>query len=338
MKRTKTMPNEEKNYACIDLVKLIMAVLVIGCHTDPLYGCENPFLADALHSLMQTAVPFFFLCTGFFLWKKIGNASFEDRQIELRRNLIKNIKLYVIWSVIYAPLAVLFFYSSGYSLERAIVSYLRGFFLMGQNYNSWMLWYLLACIYALLFLRFLLKRNASLARISVWGGMFYLFGLLLTEFITNSGPLPASIESVRYLLSRSIESGRIFSGFFFLPVGMQLADNKPAPGTGLVLFLCGFIGDILLAGVLGSLFRGISAVGIFLTVFGIHLQSRPLYPILRQMSIILYFIHMYVWTFYYTLVYGQKTFGMDSFLITTVVSLAFAHLFILFRRRRNNRP
>lgn len=332
-----SMTKEENNYNCIDATKLIMAVLVIGCHTDPLYGCTNPFLTALVHSLLQTAVPFFFLCTGFFLWKKAGSASSADRQAMFRRSLVKNIKLYVIWSAIYAPLAVVFYYTSGFSVVKAIASYLRGFFLTGQNYNSWMLWYLLSCIYALIFILFLLKRDVPLVRITIWGGTVFLLGLLLTEFIKYDGALPAPVMAVRHLLSETIERGRIFTGFFFLPMGMLLAEKKTSPGTGFVLFLCGFVGDIFLDGVVGSLFRGLAAIGIFLLASGIRLKSRPLYPMLREMSIILYFIHMYVWTFYYTLVYGQATFGMDSFLMTTLVSLVFAYLLTMFRYRRNNR-
>ncbi len=334
--RKQIMTNEEKNYNCIDMTKLIMAVLVIGCHTNPLSGCANPYIVTPLHSLLQTAVLFFFLCTGFFLWKKVGSASSADRQAELRRNLVKNIKLYVTWSAIYAPLALVFFCTSGYSVVKAIASYLRGFFLVGHNYNSWMLWYLLSCIYALFFILLLLKRNVPLVRVTVWGGAVYLLGLLLTEFVEYGGSLPAPITAVRYLLSQSIENGRIFTGFFFLPMGMLLAEKKASPGIGFLLFLCGFLGDILLEGAIGSLFRGLTAIGIFLMASGIRLKPRPLYPMLRRMSIILYFIHMYVWTFYYTLVYGQKTYGMDSFLATTLACLLFAYLFITFRRRRSS--
>ena len=119
-------------------------------------------------------------------------------------------------------------------------------------------------------------------------------------------------------------------------MGMVLAEKKPSPGMGFVIFLCGFLGDILLEGVPGSLFRGLTAIGIFLTACGISLKSKPLYPMLREMSIVLYFLHMYVWTFYYTLVYGQTTYGLDSFLITTFASLLLAYLFISFRDRRKN--
>lgn len=336
--RDKIMLKESEKYNGIDLAKLIMAVLVIGCHTDPLYRCGDPGLNAAAHSLLQSAVPFFFLCTGFFLWKKVGSASYDDRLTELRRNLIKNIRLYVIWSAIYAPLAVVFFYTSGFSVGKAIAVYLRGFFLMGQNYNSWMLWYLLSCIYALVFLRFLLKRQVPLARITVLGGAVHLIGLLVTELIAWDGVLPAPVAAVRYLLSLGMESGRILAGFFFIPAGMWLAEKKIHPGTGVVLFLCGFLGDILLEGVIGSLFRGLTSIGIFLVASGIRLKNRPLYPMLRQMSMILYFIHLYVWTFYYTLVYGEKTYGMESFLMTTVISLLLAYLYILLRRGRNVRP
>jgi len=331
--RNQNMTNEEKNYNCIDAVKLIMAVLVIGCHTNPLDGCTNPYLVIPVHSLLQTAVLFFFLCTGFFLGKKIKSVPSDQRQALIRGALVKNIKLYVSWSAIYMPLALVYFYASGYSVFKAVASYLRGFLLVGQNYNSWMLWYLLSCIYALLFIRLLLKRGMPLSGITAWGGIVFLLGMLLTELIGYSGALPASVMAVRQLLSKTLESGRIFTGFFYLPMGMLLAERRPSPGMGMLLSALGFLGDVLLEGVPGALFRGLTAIGIFIMASGVRLKSRPLYPMLRQMSIVLYFLHMYVWTFYYTLVYGQKAFGMDSFLVTSLACVLIAYLVILFQRR-----
>ena len=330
------MMNDERNYNCIDLTRLLMAVLVIASHTGSVYGCTNPYILVPVHSIQQTSVLFFFLCTGFFLGKKMHACSAAGRERAVRDCLVKSVKQYVLWSAIYAPLALVYFFRSGFSVRKSIVSYLQGFFLLGQNYNSWMLWYLLSCIYALVFLILLCRRNASPARMTLLGGVVYLLGLMLTEFLQYDGPLPDQAEGIHRLLATAIGTGRIFTGFFFLPMGMLLAEKKPGPRTGVLLFLCGFAGDILMEDVAGSLFRGLTAIGIFVTAAGIRLKNRPLYSTLREMSKILYFTHMYVWTFYCTLVYGQETLGFGSFLATTLICLLIAYLFHAFSRRRHH--
>ena len=45
-------------------------------------------------------------------------------------------------------------------------------------------------------------------------------------------------------------------------------------------------------------------------------------------STIIYLIHMYVWTIYYVFAYDGKTFGIDSFIYTSIVSLIISIIYI----------
>lgn len=72
---------------------------------------------------------------------------------------MKVIKLYVIWMIIYFPLALVDLMYNETGLVRETLLYARGFFLRGEQYNSWPLWYLLSTIYALLLLIYLQKKR-----------------------------------------------------------------------------------------------------------------------------------------------------------------------------------
>lgn len=39
----------------------------------------------------------------------------------------------------------------------------------------------------------------------------------------------------------------------------------------------------------------------------------------RKMSGTIYYIHLYAWTIYYWFMYKEKHFGMDSFIVTSIV-------------------
>ena len=54
-----------KTYSNIDLFKFIAAIFVVAIHTDPLANCKGEFFYYPLNMLFSTAVPFFFLSTGF---------------------------------------------------------------------------------------------------------------------------------------------------------------------------------------------------------------------------------------------------------------------------------
>lgn len=50
------------------------------------------------------------------------------------------------------------------------------------------------------------------------------------------------------------------------------------------------------------------------------------------MSTVVYFTHMYIWTIYYMLIYGETTFGIDCFLVTAGVSLFIAFLYVYLKK------
>lgn len=54
---------------------------------------------------------------------------------------------------------------------------------------------------------------------------------------------------------------------------------------------------------------------------------------MRKISTIVYFIHMYAWTGYYMLVYGTKTYGIDTFIATSVISVLISGAWILIKSK-----
>ena len=55
-----------KQYNSIDLMKLIMAIVVIAIHTEPLVRCEKIAVLNLYKAISDVAVPFFFFSIWFF--------------------------------------------------------------------------------------------------------------------------------------------------------------------------------------------------------------------------------------------------------------------------------
>ena len=55
----------------IDIFKFIAAILVITIHTDPLLSISETANFIQVHYIARVAVPFFIVCTGFFIGKRI---------------------------------------------------------------------------------------------------------------------------------------------------------------------------------------------------------------------------------------------------------------------------
>lgn len=151
----------------IDAYKLFAAICVIAIHTCPLIECTNTFAIGIYEAIISTAVPFFFISTGFFLKKCCSQPS--SQPAILIAYLKKIISLYLLWSLIYSPLAIIRYRQMGLSFFGGLKSYIKGLIFVGEHYNSWILWYLLSTIYALLIITFLIRRNISSQNIVLIG-------------------------------------------------------------------------------------------------------------------------------------------------------------------------
>lgn len=76
----------------------------------------------------------------------------------------------------------------------------------------------------------------------------------------------------------------------------------------------------------------ICVIGLFI-IINIELKDSAIFYILRKMSTIIYFIHMWIWTIYYTIIYHKPTSGLGCFLATTVCSVLISYVYTIHKQR-----
>lgn len=186
------------------------------------------------------AVPFFFIVSGFLLGNKM-DISFMgiNTEVLIKKYLLKIIKMYLIWTAIYFPLAVYHFISSDTSLIKAVLLYVRGVVFLGDQYNSWPLWYLLSTIYALIFILFLVNHKKNIKAILCVVGAFFLISILITYFTGYDESLPTYVLIIQKILKWTIGNGRILTGMFYIPVGMYLSKEKLSDWVSWLLMIGG---------------------------------------------------------------------------------------------------
>ena len=321
------------HYPAIDAAKFILSIVIIAAHADPMKYCSNQVILTLYRCLVQSAVPFFFLASGFLLYKNAEAKSADLRSV-IHRQLIKTIKLYCIWHIIYLPLAIYHFCTNDYSIIRSVAVTIRSVLLVGKNFYSDILWYLLSSIYALAFISVLLKRRLSIPCITVCCVPVYLFGIFFNYIIRYGKRL----SSISYVLFKGIDlaftSGRIFTGFLFLALGMLIARKKPPLILSLTLLIGGFIGNYHLDGIARNFVVAVQAIGAFMVVSAIPLPPSPVYPFFRKCSTHIYFLHQWV-MFVFCFVAGDIYWrGPDIFLGTLAVTLLLSFIWIYFQNRK----
>lgn len=315
---------ERRKYNSLDICKILMAICVVAIHTHPLEHCATIIVNNIYDSFVRMAVPFFFLSSGFLLAQKFEASYTSQKNIAIvRKYLLKIIKMYVVWTVVYLPMAVYHFVSSGTSVLKAVLLYIRGFVFVGEQYNSWQLWYLLSTIYALVFILILIYFKITPKNAIIFSSIIFLISIgidYLSAYADNSNTF---LELFIKMIKVSIGSGRILTGLFYLPLGSFLFQKQPNLKVSWSMLVSGYLLNVFVQNSYwSSFFVAISSIGLFCVINTITLPDSRVYPFVRKMSTIIYFLHMYVWSFYYALVYGEKTYGVDCFLVTIVICLA----------------
>lgn len=316
-------------YSSIDICKFFMAICVIAIHTIPFYGYTNIVVDEVFENIIRCAVPFFFMATGFFLALKSGwPCNTDGAVLNITKYLKKVIKLYIIWSIIYLPLAILLYVTEDYTIVKSVVVYFKNLILLGEHYNSYILWYLLSTIFAVGFCAFLLKRKFTPYHLAIIGSFLLIVMFVIDYFVAQTN-LPPMLEKVQVAIVRSIGNGRLLNGFFYIPIGMVLIKvNNVKLIHSLPLFVLLFIMSCVLDNYfLKNIVITMKNIMLFVVVKDLIVNVAS-HSMFRQMSTYMYFFHLYIWTFCYGILYQEKTYGMPCFLITLVVTTILSYLFI----------
>ena len=132
--------------ASVDIAKMVAAIFVIVVHTrafSDISELANFILCDII---CRTAVPFFAVCTGFFLTKKLLKDNISS-WIPVKSAAIKTLLLYINWSFFYLLLLVFIWYKAGLLNSSSFINWFKSF-LIGESYFH--LWYLSQTFWALL--------------------------------------------------------------------------------------------------------------------------------------------------------------------------------------------
>lgn len=301
--------SQKKNYNAVDAMRFFCAILVVAIHTQFLSGVS--FTAYFfLMAVCSVAVPFFYVCSGFFLVDKFSfspRGKIEKGRDNLRVMLqyVKRIAItYLIWSVAYYLLNGYRTVRDGGSLGEFLSKIPKSFFLNGSEYH---LWYVVCLIWAVpllyLFLRFVGLRGVPFLMTALFLiGQFYEgYSSLNTPFHLWLRPAADAMEYGFMIFSRAIP---------FLCVGALLRKKEYRIGRNACLalsavcFLFGTAETFLIYRFLNekvNLRYNMFLLGtmFFLFAFLIRLPSgsprmKPKAVFLRNMSSFAYFVHPFI--------------------------------------------
>lgn len=193
----------------VDIAKFIAAIFVIGIHTRPLLqwsGLADFVLCDII---FRTAVPFFAVCTGYYLTKRINTEESVPNWLPIKSMLLKTMLLYVVWSLFFLIVLAISWHQTGLLTQASFIGWFKSF-LIGTPYYH--LWYLAQLFWALVFffiiVRFVPRVYKVVMTILLWllGSYAYVYsdiiglGREIVSFYDSFGSISGSLGRMLPLL------------------------------------------------------------------------------------------------------------------------------------------
>lgn len=322
--------DKKTNYNSIDVIKVCMSVLVVATHTGLFSLIHNKELADTLINSLAIKVPFFFVASGFLVWYKIGNSSIDVKKAKLRRWINKTFRLYIVWTIVYLPFTIYGFYYDGVPVLKSLVVFIRNVLLIGQNFLSWPLWYLLGMLVAGVITYLIVvvwKRKMTV--LYVVATLFAISGVLLDY--CNEHMYMQTITEPYYKLFQTTRNG-FFEGLPYITIGMAIASGHVIRSKAVlsVLFLGSFA--LHMFGIKLATFAAVYALFSVVLSFDLPNRNDSFYANCRLTSTIIYFVHM-IWVGLLTLLLPIKLSPLWLFVI--VVLLSFLTAIFVIRNKEN---
>lgn len=273
-------------FPLVDFSKLLMALMVVAIHTRISSIIENTVGKSLIELLFSIAVPYFFVCSGYFVFRKdkVGKFFFV--------NLKRYIRMYIVWTIVYFPFTMYSFYADKLTFKQSILSFLRGFLFVGEHAYSWPLWYLLALIIGCMIVFILIKSELNISVIVLIAFIMNHIGKLL-EYIHIHGIEFECIENIVNLYFHLFLNTRngLFFGFLYIAIGAFIAKGgqiKSLRVNVLLLFSAFFLTYL-------NVLIGFPLL--IFSLFNITLYKCTQYPSFwsenfRKLSTLIYFTHM----------------------------------------------
>lgn len=252
---------------------------------------------------MDSAVPTFFVISGFFLGLKLKkerrNISFKEY---FKTYVHRYLYLYLFWTLIYLPFSLYHQISIHDNLIVAIITICRNIIINGQNWMSWSLWYLLAIVVSFIYVWIIRKISDNTwfyAAIGILSGTISYF----LYFYTNLPFIRVYLTGLSFICS-GIVATRLYEKPLYISI---------------IILIIGFViscSTHFLRWILWSM-------GIVLCCTKINLQSNKLYPWLRKMSSKIYLLHLivlfFIW-YVFRIRYSFLTTYLSTIALTILLS------------------
>ena len=288
-------------------------------HYPPIYQIVN---------LVQCmAVPIFYVISGYLLGCKLYGVDKERSWHSSVKTLLWQIKLYVIWAMLFLPINLYGeFFVYKHNVSQCLVSILQGWFLIGENYDSWPLWYLLSSIVGMGLILICYRLDIRKKYIVLLSIFVYVVGMVIVR-LPGKGVVGSLQNIMEYVHGNR---NGFFFGWAFLTVGMigKMSVKR--------IFVYALFIFLFIVGLFKPLYVCLPLAFVCLQLMLIHKKkgTSKMYRFLRKMSTLNYFMHMF-FVFLFTEFLGSMQQGVLLFIVVAIATTIASCCVIMGMERRD---
>ncbi len=225
-----------KEYNAVDILKLVLAVLVMIIHS----GIDKTVISPAL----RTAVPLFFIISAYFFFLKIENLqSGKEKNMALLKLVRRNLLLYLFWATVQLPLL---FFMRGYHKQGVLLGLCSSIkdILFGSGFTG--AWYIVALAGAMAVI-FLLSKKISPMLLVFLTMPFYIICCLLTNYgnLFDGDSVVWTINKGYRLITQSQFHTSLPAALFWISIGRFLAVKKIKTKSSILVIFTVLFGTLL---------------------------------------------------------------------------------------------
>ena len=289
----------KKENGAVDIVKLIMALLVIVIHKPVFY---NEFLNYISGNIIcSVAVPFFFAASSYFFFRKINRDKNDNvKLLNFEKRLFK---LYLIWTIIYLP-CIFVKYNTGNYESLNLKLFLGQLLLTVKNFflsTSFVhLWYVNALMLSVAIIFFLYKKLDYRA-ICILCVMAAIFSRSIVLFCPDDSFVSKVYGYFPEVIKKTLEEGLLFTsgGLLLSQIGAEkkkIGYGVSAAVISMILLVSfgalNFRAENKVIEILLQLLAFINASALLSVCLGIELKPSKAYGVIRKYSTLIYFSHL----------------------------------------------
>lgn len=269
----------------LDILKFLMALLIVAIHSEAVN--DFPIVYEVTNPVIMSAVPMFFVISAFLLFRKIRQSQLSGQQ---ERGILLHFTwrlflLYSFWMVVQFPLVIHTRHYLSMSFLEFIYNFLLDIAFRSTFHGAWFFSALVVGTWLIYFASKMLKDK------TIW-----ILPLFIALYIYHADDLPVQDQTFWFWYQENVinPQNSFLVSLFWISAGFILANpdiiekienlhNSYVMGG---LFCIAWLLSIMLLDL-----RVIMVLPLFVLFYNWNLESKPVYKMMRQSSILIFTLH-----------------------------------------------